>query len=355
LLVCLFACLLACSRACVLACLRACVLAVRIAKPAAKKELKTLGDLNNWFSCQSLECPITEQRKTEESMEHKAVWEVKYSDNTWLQINLPVPRVIGPNTKKLKHELSRGLITIVNSGHWYNSYTRPDFTSPQLWNDPPQEEKINTASGNVVKLRRMAADDGKGASFDEEVYALIERNSNGFIGFDCERDTHTQRTTLIQLADDFVILLYQPPRISEELPAALAQLLGNSLVTKMVIDQSHDVKYLKIDFNVACHGVLDLQEMAKEFGFFKASTEVLAEYFLRYSMTKDKETAVSFTERSLTKRLSAEQIRYGALDAVVAHELGRKLLSIDATNTRNGWNRCVYLGTQPHNLPTNRQ
>ena len=317
-----------------------------IPNPASKEEkLITLGDLYNFFSRQALPIPTTNQHMTGPA--HDPVWQVQYTENDWMRVTPAVKAIVGSKTSQLKHELSKTLIAMVNRGHWWNYYTRPFFPSPVLWNESPQECKICTDLGSVVKISRMATDDAKEVSFDEEVYAFIDRNMDGRVGFDCERDPATQRTTLIQLADAFVVLLYQPPLLSRVLPEALTQLLRSSSVKKLVVDMSQDLKYLKADFDLDCDGMLDLQEMALTFGFAKASTEVLAEYFLRYNMTKEKETAVTYTEASLTRRLSAAHIKYGAMDAIVAHELGMKLLSIDETDTRANWSRCIYLGEQP--------
>ena len=326
-----------------------------MAKPAAMVELKTLGELNNWFSCKSLPRPTTERRQTGDGPAHAPVWEVKYAECKWRHVTPAVAPVLGPSTKQLKNDLSKVLIAMVNRGDWWICHTRPSFPSLVLWNEPPQECEIATDFGTVVKLRRMARDDSKEGSFDDEVYALIDRNMGGVIGFDCERDAKTNRTTLIQLADASVVLLYQPPLLSQELPKALAQLLRNPSVSKMVVDKSQDLKYLKADFKVSCDGMEDLQERALEFGFFKANTKVLADYFLRYDMTKEKGTAMTYSEASLTMRLSAAQIKYGALDAIVAYELGMKLLSIHATDSRASWSRCVYFGELPTGAKTNKR
>ena len=324
-----------------------------MAKLASQEEqLYTLGDFNNWCSRLALARPTTEQHKTGDGPDHAPKWQVLYSETKWMRVTPAFAPIVGLNTKQLKHTLSKALIAMVNRGHWWDYYTRPHFVSPVLWNEPPHECKIFTDLGAALKLNRMVPDDAKEFSFDKEVYAFIDRNMNGRVGFDCERDTTTQRTTLIQMADARVVLLYRPPLHSRVLPEALTQLLRSSSVKKMAVATSQDLTCLKADFDLDCDGMVDLQETALEFGFTEAKTEVLAEYFLRYNMTKEKETAVTYTEVSLTQRLSAAQIKYGAMDAIVAYELGMKLLSIDATNTRANWSRCVYFGEQPTTATT---
>ena len=182
--------------------------------------------------------------------------------------------------------------------------------------------------GMGLWLGEQTGEEKKMGSFEEELRRLIKRNDS--IGFDCERDPRTKRTTMLQFSDEHVVLIYRPITTCNELPQCVIDLLQSTTVRKFFVDSKQDCEYILNNFKVSCKAVIDLQDEVREFGFGKPSLIALAQYFLHVNVPKNKDISVSFHESSYESELTSDQEKYAAVDAMMTHQVGQKVALIKA-------------------------
>jgi hypothetical protein len=226
--------------------------------------------------------------------------------------------------------------------------TRPPLASCIVEDGSRIVDLLITDSAITGKGLKYSRGDGdsKEETFEAEVRQLRERNQGGFIGFDCERDPGTQRTTLIQVGDSTAVVLYRPKPGGTSLPQCLAGLLLDDNVTKMVVDDTGDSKFIKKDFDLTCAAVMDLQKAVQFLGFRQPGMQQLASYFLRVDVPKIKEISLQFTEGSFDQELTLPQKKYGTEDAIMAYEIGKKVAEVRAApvTEHQRWKRQFYVG-----------
>jgi hypothetical protein len=306
-------------------------------------ELKDEVDMNNWFAQNALPRPTRTKAECAPGSTWK--WKMWIDQSDFLKINPPMAVVYGPNSKVLKKELTELLISRINSGKIRIVDGRPQFDPKELWpgTNAPRMCTMMPGWGEVLKICRLSTACDEGQTLHNALSDMVERNRDGRIGVDIEREPKTNITTLIQISDASIVLLFRTNRHIRPLPNALAIFFQNPKITKLFVDPANDIKFLFRDFNVSCAGVVDIQKLAVDYGFVKASTEVLAKYFLRYNLVKDKTTKMQYTMASLERPLGEDHVKYAALDAIVAYEIGKKMDAIDSSGARNIWTRQLVL------------
>jgi len=288
---------------------------------------------------------------TQSGPKHQPSWSMSFQGHPTIILDPAVDTVTGPTKQLLKAQLAGMLMPRLVKGTPLLGVRPQDklvFPLPWPLNHPGlttlQFDVESEFPGKGLKFKRPGdVEEQKDVSFETELLLFSTRNAGSSVGMDFERDTGTGRTTLCQLSDGEVVLLFRPHPRSTSLPTCLAKFLEDTTITKMVVDDTEDSKGLKADFGITCGAAQDLQGVASSsFGFAvihpntkkiietKPSMDLLASYFLSYDMEKKKEISKSFTEASFVHPLTAQQGQYGTIDAILAYEIGQKMASIRA-------------------------
>jgi len=218
----------------------------------------------------------------------------------------------------------------------------------------PLEDSKCAQGQCLVFSRRAPLSDLKVDTIDDVIELFVRFNTShgGGVGLDVERDFQTQRTTAIQVADINLVFVFRPYPECKHLPQSLQDLLTNPQIVKFAVDIKQDNKFLQEDFQTMAIPVSDLQEGAKAFGFLsknKPGIGLLSAYFLGFQMQKNKPISMSFTVENLSDELSRQQQEYCVTDAIIALEVGLKMVEIGSMheNVRTTWARRVIVVQMP--------
>ncbi|MDH3711257.1 MAG: 3'-5' exonuclease domain-containing protein 2 [Cyclobacteriaceae bacterium] len=149
----------------------------------------------------------------------------------------------------------------------------------------------------------------------------IERSS--FIGFDTETKPAFQKgvyhqVALLQLALADQVFLIRLSKIG--FPTALRELFSESGKLKVGISIRDDLVELQKLANFRPHGIVELNEIAKDLGVLREGVRNLTATFLGFRISKSQQT--TNWERD---QLTEKQMYYAATDAWVCHEIYQKL------------------------------
>lgn len=285
---------------------------------------------------------------------HATSWTAVCKPSTVLQFLPPAKAVVAPTKKAAKREWCVYILDRVQRADLMGHYIALGLLIPPIFDgDAIFIELVvhQPEAGRALIFNHLCRDEYKQITFEEEVQAFITRNKGYHVGFDAERDTGNNRTTLIQIADEFAVLLFRPSPGCDSLPPCLEQLLTDLEIQKTVVDMTQDNAALKNDFKLACNPMVDLQDITTKFGFgTKPGTKLLASYFLGCDIKKDKNTSKQFSVAVYDKDLTQQQKEYSAEDAIIAYELGAKLREIEEgtpeekEKKKELWQRRVIVG-----------
>ncbi len=149
----------------------------------------------------------------------------------------------------------------------------------------------------------------------------IERSS--FIGFDTETKPAFHKgvyhqVALLQLALSDQVFLIRLSKIG--FPAPLRELFSEPGKLKVGISIRDDLVELQKLANFRPHGIIELNDVAKDLGVLREGVRNLTATFLGFRISKSQQT--TNWERA---QLTEKQMYYAATDAWVCHEIYHKL------------------------------
>jgi hypothetical protein len=280
---------------------------------------------------------------------HSPTWSAATNTTSLLQFDPPAETFTSSNKNAAARKYHQNVLMRVQAADLLGRQFAPgDFMRSVSVSDDSNFIDLCTdqaVAGRALILIRPSRGEYKHGTFEDEVHAFGTRNKGGHVGFDAERDIISSRTTLLQIADEIAVLLFRPAPTCKMLPTCLNELLTDKDIQKTAVDFQQDDKYLRVDFGLDCNPAVDLQVKAAKYGFeHRVSTELLASYFLNVDIKKDKGVKKRFSESLYDQNLTTQHKKYGAVDAIIAYELGRKLTEIEENDDGKKWKRRVVVG-----------
>jgi hypothetical protein len=172
--------------------------------------------------------------------------------------------------------------------------------------------------------------------------------SKGTVAVDCEWNRGKQ-LTLLQIAADGWVLLFQPAEGMAELPTFLDDLFSDADITKVGLAVSNDMRILARAFpNQKLLNFVDIVEYTAEYGFpadnadgspgsLSPSLTFLARHFLGVVVRHDQDLSTSFSAQG--SGLTRAQVEYAACDAFLCYDLFEALCLIQEQNRQKDFVR----------------
>lgn len=157
-----------------------------------------------------------------------------------------------------------------------------------------------------------------------QMYPIFKKlvKDQKLIGLDIEYDSNTEEIILIQFGFAKIAFIYEI-----ELPKELLDIICSSGYTKVGVGISKDIQLLHKKYNLEqCHGIVDLNNIAKLQGYKKQNLKYLYNYLFNKNILEH-----NFIFKS-GKTITKKQYNYAALDACMSYLVGCKLLNIEINN-----------------------
>lgn len=169
---------------------------------------------------------------------------------------------------------------------------------------------------------------GKIVLIDEEEISpdvIKEIFHSDIVGFDCEakptfKKGESSFISLIQLAIKDKVFLIR--LLNQVIPSEIIYLFESKKIVKCGIGLQNDIFNLRKMVNFSPKNVVDLNDLAKSYGFEGIGAKKLSAILLGFSLNKRMQTS-----NWEINELSKEQIIYAATDAWICYEIFRKFQS----------------------------